>query len=176
MRRSLTTALTAALFGATAASVALAQPAPGPRPGPQRFQERPFSRPTERIEARLAYIKTALKITAAQEPQWNAYADVMRKGAKEAEQRMQDWRAQHKPGARGPAQRLNAIERLERMQTFHANAVTRINELLAVEKPLYAALSPEQKRVADQVLTPGRRGGMMMHGMMMQHRGGFPGR
>jgi hypothetical protein len=50
--------------------------------------------------------------------------------------------------------RPNAIERLERAQSFLAVATTRINQLLAVEKPLYAALSPEQQKVADVVLKP----------------------
>jgi hypothetical protein len=31
----------------------------------------------KRIEARLAYLRTALKITDAQQPQWNANADVL---------------------------------------------------------------------------------------------------
>jgi hypothetical protein len=62
-------------------------------------------------------------------------------------------------------QRSNAIERLEKAQAFHAEAATRINQLLAVQKPLYAALSPEQQKVADVVLN--RRGRSMekpMHG------------
>ncbi len=161
----------AALLSAATASIAIAQPAPGP--GPQRrFEDRPFSRPTERVEARLAYIKTALKITDAQQTQWNAYADAVRKNAKDADQRMQSWRDQHRAGDRRRAERPNAIERLERLQSFHADAVTRLNDLLAVEKPLYAALSPEQKRVADVVLVPGGMArGMMMRTMM--HRGGF---
>ena len=166
MRKSLAYTM-AALLSATTASIALAQPAPGPGPGPQRrFENRPFSRPSERVEARLAYIKTALKITDAQQTQWNGFADAVRKNAKDMDQRMQAWRQQH--GERRGAQRPNAIQRLERMQTFHADAVTRINDLLAAEKPLYATLSPEQKRVADVVLTPG---GGRMHGRM-QH-GGF---
>jgi hypothetical protein len=61
-------------------------------------------------------------------------------------------------------QRPNAIERLERLQSFHAQAAAHMNDLLAVEKPLYASLSPEQQRVADEVLAPRGRG--------MMHRGG----
>lgn len=32
----------------------------------------------ERVEGQLAYIKTELRITAAQEPQWNVFANVFR--------------------------------------------------------------------------------------------------
>ncbi len=167
MRKSLAYTM-AALLSAATASMALAQPAPGPGAAAQqrRADNRAFSRPSERVEARLAYIKTALKITDAQQTQWNGFADAMRKNAKDMDQRMQAHRQQ---GDRRGGQRPNAIERLERLQSFHADAVTRLNDLIAAEKPLYAALSPEQKRVADVVLTPG---GGRMHGMMMQH-GGF---
>ncbi len=162
----------AALLSAATASIAIAQPAPGPAPQ-RRFEDRPFSRPTERVEARLAYVKTALKITDAQQPQWNAYADAVRKNAKDIEQRMQSRRDQPRTGDRGRGQRPNALERLERLQSFHADAVTRINDLLAAEKPLYAALTPEQKRVADVVLAPGGMGRDRMMRAMMMHRGGF---
>ena len=140
------------------------RPAPAFNPA-KRFAERPFSRPTERVEARLAYIKTALKITPAQEAQWDAYAAVARKDAKDLEHFVTSKRFAE---ARARRERASAVERLERAQTFHAEMVTRINELLAVEKPLYAALTPQQRKVADVVLNrrPHRFGGW--HG-----RGGF---
>jgi len=137
-------------------------------PGEQRQEQRAFARPTERVEARLAYIRTALKISDAQQAQWNAYADEIRKMAQQREQRFEARRAEASgQGARRPG---NSIERLERAQSLHAEAVTRINQLLAVQKPLYAALSPEQKQVADVVLLP-RRHGQGRPGM--QGRGGY---
>jgi len=53
--------------------------------------------------------------------------------------------------------RPTVIERLEFAQKMHGEAIRRLNERLEVEKPLYAALSSEQKQVADVVLEP--RGG-----------------
>jgi hypothetical protein len=129
--------------------------------------EQPFSRPTERIEARLAYEKTALKITEAQQPQWDAYANFARKSAQEMEQRFKSMRSDKQGHAKH--QWPTAIERLERAQSFLAGAVTRLNDLLAVEKPLYAALSPEQRKVADVVLNPRLRS--MERKMMHGHRG-----
>jgi len=118
-----------------------------------RYADRAFSRPTERVEARLAYVKTALKITNEQQAQWDAYANLVRKYAQEREQRFKSRQSagEHRHSRR---QRLNAIERLEKAQSFHAEAVTRISQLLAVQKPLYAVLSPEQQKVADVVLKP----------------------
>ncbi|HYM48560.1 MAG TPA: Spy/CpxP family protein refolding chaperone [Burkholderiaceae bacterium] len=124
--------------------------------------KRAFMRPSERVEARLAYIRTALKITDAQQAQWNAFAETLRAEARRADQRMQELRAQREQ--RATRERPNAIARLEREQQRHAASVTRINELLAVQRPLYAALSTEQKAVADEVLAPRRHGGRFGRG------------
>ena len=115
----------------------------------------------ERIEGRLAFLKTELKITDAQAPQWNAFADFLRTEAKAMGERHAQFRAQHearqqaqqqggKPGevraARPLTERLDAGEkmmqaRLDGMRRFRA----------AVE-PLYKVLSPEQQKTADQLL------------------------
>jgi hypothetical protein len=123
----------------------------------------------ERVEARLAYTRTALKITAGQQSQWDAYANVRRKQAATMEKTFQERRAQMAQRAEG--KRPTAVERHEFARTRMATGVQRIDELLAVEKPLYAALTPEQQRVADEVLTD--RGGHRHGG---HHGGGRHGR
>lgn len=124
-----------------------------------------FRLPGERVEARLAYVKTALKITDAQQTQWDAYAGVMRKQAKEADARIKAHR--EKMAARTEHKRPTAIERLERRQQFMATASARIGERLVVQKPLYAALSAEQQQVADKLFAGrgGRHGGRGHHGV-----------
>jgi periplasmic protein CpxP/Spy len=173
MNRLLGTTLVSALFAATAASMAIAQTAPSAdAPSSSKpahgVMEHAFSRPTERVEARLAYVKTALKITDAQQSQWDAYANVVRKHAQDMEQRFQS-RHHGEPG-HARQQRPTAIERLERTQSFLAEAVTRVNRLLAVEKPLYETLSSEQQKVADVVLAPRFRS---TAGHSMRGHGGF---
>lgn len=121
-----------------------------------------FRMPGERIEARLAYIRTALNISAAQQAQWEAFAGVMRRQAREADARIRAYREQRV--ARSTQQRPNAIERLERRQQRLDMAAKRLGERLAVQKPLYAALSPQQRQIADVVFAGraghgGRRGG-----------------
>lgn len=120
--------------------------------------KRVFSLPSERVEARLAYLKTALKINDAQQPQWDAFAGEMRKQAGERDQQIQARRAQMAQGA--GQEKPTAIARMERQQQRHAAALTRLNGLLAVERPLYAALTADQKAVADELLAPrhGHRG------------------
>lgn len=153
MNRLLSTTLVSVILAATTASLAVAQTAPDANAQPaarhgHRTVDRAFSRPTERVEARLAYVKTALKITETQQSQWEAFANLVRKNAQDREERFTSMRS----GKQAHEQRPTAIERLERKQSFLADAIARINQLLAVEKPLYAVLSPEQQKVADVVL------------------------
>jgi hypothetical protein len=149
---------------AAAAPFALGQSAPAVDQGQRgAAHERAFRMPSERVEARLAYLKTALKITDAQAPQWNAFADALRQQARNMDERIEARRAERAQVKRDA--RPNAIERLERRQARLAAASARLNETLAAAKPLYAALNPEQQRVADELFAPHRRGG---HG---HHRG-----
>jgi len=164
MKKSIISTLVALSFAAAVVPLAVAQSA-APSAVPQRpaHAQQAFRLPSERVEARLAYMKTALKITDAQAPQWNAFANVVRKQAKDADLRMQERRAHMAQGAE--RKRFTAIERLERRQQFLTVALARSSERLAVQKPLYAALSADQQRVADEVFAPrGQRSG--------HHRGG----
>lgn len=172
MNKLIMSALAAAGL-AVAAPLAMAQTA-GQAPGAaqghhaQRFHhdKQAFRLPGERVEARLAYLRTALKITDAQQAQWDAFAGVMRKQAGEADARIKARR--DNMAANAERKRPNAIERLERRQEHMARASTLIGERLAVQKPLYAALTPEQQQIADQVLASGGKHGAKRGG----HRGG----
>jgi hypothetical protein len=151
-----------------ATDTATPQARPGPRAdGMHRHMQRSQLKPSERVEARLAYIRTALKITDAQQPQWDAFASVLRKQA----QQMDDFRrTRHTEGAQaGERRHATAIERLERRQKMMAFASQRLDEVIAAAKPLYAALSPEQQKIADEMLARQGRGRMGHHRDM--HRG-----
>jgi len=181
----LTAAMTAAF--ASLVPVAMAQSADGTvvaQATQQRAQEGPgaqreargrhFRMPSERVEARLAYVRTALKITDAQQPQWENFANVMRKHARAMDQRLQERHARFEAargargegsqGARRPDGRnVTAIDRLERTQQRMAERSARLSEVITVAKPLYAALSPEQKQIADGMLAHQGRGGHQQH-------------
>jgi periplasmic protein CpxP/Spy len=180
MNKVLLATLVSAVFAAPAvmaqtADVApefdvLAQAAPQAGPagaGAQRpmHERRAFVKPSERVEARLAYVRTALKITPAQQTQWEGFANVLRKHARDMDQRFEQFRAQREQGAGRPGPRqVSAIERLERRQQRMAQRSARLSEVLAAAKPLYASLSPEQKVVADDMLSrQGHRGHRRHH-------------
>src|SRR5215472_8023830 len=97
------------------------------------------------VEGRLAFLKTELKITDAQLPLWNAVADAIRANAKSMSEMMSG-------GMMGSSQTTATMpEKLalhEKMMTTHLEALRRLKT--AVD-PLYAALSSEQKKTADEL-------------------------
>lgn len=149
-----------ALTPAVHAPLAHAQ-AVTPAPEQGRTAERARPMPGERIEARLAYAKAALKITPAQEASWNALAEVLRRHARAMDEQHATRRA-----ARDTGQTDSAIDRLQRRQETMQAASARMTEVLEAAKPLYASFSDEQKKEADALLSRGDRGGRGGH-----HRG-----
>ena len=96
------------------------------------------------VEGRLAFLKTELKITEAQLPLWNAVADAIRVNAKGM--------GEMSGGMMGASQAATLPDKLamrEKMMTAHLEALHRLK---AAVEPLYAALSEEQKKTADDLL------------------------
>ncbi len=145
-------ALAAALAGGTALSTvpterAAAQAATAPQPTQQH--ERHRISPSQRVEGRIAYLKAELKITDAQAPQFDRLAQAMRDNAKDMDQAFAQMR-----GNRGQPQ--NAVERLETRSRFAALRAQATQRYLDAFKPLYASLSDDQKKTADELLAPHR--------------------
>jgi hypothetical protein len=96
------------------------------------------------VEGRLAFLKTELKITDAQMPLWNAVAEAIRANAKSM--------GAMSGGMMASSQTATLPEKLalrEKMMTAHLEALHRLK---AAVDPLYAALSDEQKKTADELL------------------------
>jgi periplasmic protein CpxP/Spy len=110
-------------------------------------------------EQRLARLKTDLKITAAQEAAWNAYAEQIKQHAGE----MQALHGTMHDGTSGNT-RPSAPERAERQAQFAKKQQEHLERLAVLTKDLYAVLTPEQKTLADQRLGGGRRIAMDGHG------------
>jgi hypothetical protein len=146
MNRLLISTLLAAGLAVSALPV-LSQQEAAPAAKGRQAGERQADR-GQRMEARIEQLKTTLKITDAQLPQWNAFADTLRKQARAGSDRMKQARAEK--GAK-PAP-VSAIEQLERRKAHLAEASAGMDEVLATARPLYAALSPEQKKIADDLM------------------------
>ncbi len=143
-----------------AATGAIAQQASAPD-GSQH--EHNHMLPSQMVEARLAYIKTALQITPAQTTQWNAFADVVRKQAKARDAKITEMRAkweQHKEGDAKP----DLLTMMEHRQKMLTDASANMGDYIAALKPLYASLSDSQKEIAPQVLGHHGHGGWRHEG------------
>ncbi len=105
------------------------------------------------VEGRLAFIKTELKITDAQLAVWNKFADAVRDNAKTMGQAMQT-------GMTGASQSGTLPDKLALREKIMAAHLEALRNLTVAVNPLYAALSPEQKKTADELM-PGPMGMMM---------------
>ncbi len=94
-----------------------------------------------RVEQRIAYLHTQLKITAAQEPQWKTFADVMRSNAQNMSRLfVQRTQAEQTQSA------LDNMKQYAEIAQAHADDM---KQLVDAFTPLYDSFSPEQKKVAD---------------------------
>lgn len=112
----------------------------------------------ERIEGRLAFLKTELKITEAQAPQWNAYAEFKRNQAKALQARhaaFKEQRAAHKKDGAERRESRPLPERLAAREKMIEQHLAEMKQSKAVIEPLYNALSPEQRKTADQLMGRG---------------------
>jgi len=100
-----------------------------------------YGDPAAAVEGRLAYLKTELKITKAQEGAWKKYSDEARKQAES----MQAARTAMWSGTAA-----NAADRAELHNKLMKSRVEQSEKTTAAFKQLYAALTPEQKALADQ--------------------------
>jgi LTXXQ motif family protein len=100
----------------------------------------------QHMEGRLASMRTKLKITDEQMPQWNAFADAMRDNAR----RMTEM---HEKMA--PAASMSAPERFDRMEQMTAGMMEAVQSTKAAFMPLYSVMSPEQKKMADALAPAG---------------------
>jgi LTXXQ motif family protein len=101
--------------------------------------------PLKHVEGRLAFLKTELKITPAQEPQWSKFADTVRSTVKKAEGAMP-------PMMQGSAQAPSAPDLLGRYEKTLTSRLETVRALKGAFDPLYSSLSDEQKKAADELL------------------------
>jgi acyl-CoA reductase-like NAD-dependent aldehyde dehydrogenase len=102
--------------------------------------------PGQLVDGRIAFLKAELKITPAQETQWQQVAAAMHENANSLDQAIKAARQDH--GS------MDAVQRLALREQFAKARAENDGRLLAAFKPLYASLSPEQQQVANQLVAP----------------------
>lgn len=100
--------------------------------------------PGQFIDGRIAFLKAQLKITPAQEGQWQKVEAAMRENAKALDQTITT--ARQNRGDR------NAVERLEVRDQLAKVRAENSDRFLAAFKPLYGSLSPDQQQMANQLI------------------------
>src|SRR6516162_4960513 len=96
------------------------------------------------VEGRLAFLKTELKITDAQLPLWNALADAIRANAKGMGAMAE--------GMMGGTQGATLPDKLATREKMLTARLEALRKLKAAVDPLYASLSDEQKKTADELI------------------------
>lgn len=102
----------------------------------------------DHVEGRIAFLKAELKITEAQMPQWNAFADVLRENAR----RMSGIRTTMSGIFGQDSASVSAPDRLDRMEQMISIMLEAVKGTKAAFVPLYAVFTEEQKKVADQLI------------------------
>ena len=100
--------------------------------------------PSQLVDGRIAFLKAELKITPAQETQWQQVATAMQQNATALDGVIGNARQQS--GSMDAVQRLTLREQFAKI---HADNDAR---LLTAFKPLYASLSPEQQQMANALV------------------------
>ena len=115
----------------------------------------------DRVEGRIAFLKTELKITDAQSAAWNAFADALRANAKS----LGEVRASMVPQAGVPQQGL--VDRLALQEKWLAARLEGTRAIKSALANLVGTLSDEQKEAANELLVPHMgMGAMAMMGGM----------
>ena len=125
----------------------------GHGPMGHRMGRQAYGNPVAAAEGRLASLKSELKITAAQESAWKVFADQSKQQAEAMQALMAT--------VQGSAQ-ATAPERLDQRNQLMKKRQEQMEKGTAAFKELYAALTPEQKTLADQHVGFGRMGGRGM--------------
>ena len=116
--------------------------AQNPAPSAPAQAARPERGGAAQVERRIAGLQSRLKITPAQQPQWDAFANVMRENATHMET------LQHERADKVAA--MNASEDMRSYADVARAHADDLQRLAMAFDTLYAAMIPEQKVAADR--------------------------
>jgi hypothetical protein len=97
----------------------------------------------ERVENRIKQLHTQLRITSAEEPQWNQFAEVMRQNARDIDQAILNRTQQFET--------MNAVQNMQSYEQLAEQHAQHVQKLVVAFENLYGAMPEQQKQLADQV-------------------------
>jgi hypothetical protein len=99
----------------------------------------------EAVEAHIGDLRKKLMISDAQEPAWNALAQVMRDNAAKMTEAYQQFSRR--------AAGMSAVENLKEHANLASQHLQAYNALIPAFETLYNSLSPDQKKTADMLFS-----------------------
>jgi hypothetical protein len=139
--RSIAGSAAALLVAASVLAASLgasAQTAPAQTQAPSPIEKRAIAR----AEARIAELHTKLHITAAEQPQWDAFTAVMRENAMHAEESAAE---------RGDPGTMTALEEMRGYTAMAAAHAADMQKMLPAFEALYNSMPPDQQKLTDTV-------------------------
>jgi periplasmic protein CpxP/Spy len=133
----------AALAQPAQSSTPAVPPAPGASSSPMAAQPAPGKNVEERVEAHITQMRTQLRITAAEQAQWDQFAQVMRANARDMDQAFMQ-RAQQYPT-------MTAVQNMQSYEQIAEAHAAALQKLVPAFQNLYNAMPEQQKRMTDQV-------------------------
>jgi len=154
-KRALLVGLIAGSGVLAASSFAMPEAAPAGKAGCEaRHAHQAHGMPEARRAERLAGLKEKLKLSAAQEAAWNAFAGANQPAMHQGTDRK---------AMRGEFEKMNTPQRLDAMQAMSEMRRARMAERTKAIKAFYAELGPEQQAVFDAEAKFGQHRGHARH-------------
>ena len=97
----------------------------------------------ERVENRINELHAQLRITPAEQQQWDQFAQAMRENARDMDQVLMQRSQQF--------QSMNALQSMQSYERIAAAHAQHVQKLIPAFENLYNAMPDQQKRLADQV-------------------------
>jgi periplasmic protein CpxP/Spy len=117
----------------------------------------------QRVEERITWLHTQLKITPEQEPQWKTFADTMRSNGETMSSLFKQ-----RAASEGTRNALDDMKQYAQIAQAHADDM---QKLVSAFEPLYTSLSPEQKALADKTFRYGKEHGPAGKPAHPKHKG-----
>ncbi len=142
----LASAAVAGLLAVPGAALAQsAQPATPPAAAASPMTSQPAAGNTaeQRVEAHIKQMHAQWRITAAEQPQWDQFAQVMRDNGRDMDQVFMQ-RAQQYPT-------MNALQNMQSYEQIAEAHAQHVQKLVPAFATLYDAMPEQQKRLIDQM-------------------------
>jgi periplasmic protein CpxP/Spy len=137
-------ALPAAALAQSAQTQAPATPPPATAgASPMASHAVPGDSAEQRVEEHIRLLHTQLRITPAEQSQWDQFANVMRENARDMDQQFAQRAQQY--------QTMNALQNMQSYEQIAEAHAQHLQKLVPAFGSLYDAMPAQQKQLADQV-------------------------